>query len=405
MLFYLIGIKGSGLSALAKLLIKKGHIVKGVDEKTSFYTEKGLDAKIEAFENMSLDKSYYYIIGNAYLNHSVTNYIKLKKYYYMYYPQFISKYFKSYNFISVCGSHGKTTTTKLLSELIDDSNALIGDGSGIAGSNNVFILEACEYKNTFLNYYPNITLLLNIDYDHPDFFKNEDEYVSSFKTFTRQSNIVIANGDDKNITGIINERFITYGMNQNNDITFTYNNGVVNVLGNEFIMPVIGLHYAYDFVGAFIISKLLGKKEYYIKYILNNFKLPKRRLQLFTYKDCICVLDYAHHPTEIKCVYSSLSEKYKDKEIVCCFQPHTISRTKAFIKDFKIALALFDEVYLLPIFSSVRELKNEEEENKLYNYLNFKNIENIKQIEFNKNKIYAFLGAGDIDNIVNEMKK
>lgn len=400
MLFYLIGIKGAGLSALAKILIDNGHIVYGVDESTTYYTEKGLNTRIDSFDKMKLSKSYFYIIGNAYTNHSVSKYIRLMKYYYMSYPQFITYYFKNNNFISVCGSHGKTTTTKLLSEFIDNSTYLIGDGTGKAGSNNNFIIEACEYKSTFLNYYPNITILLNIDYDHPDYFKTEKEYIDAFKIFTRQSKIVIANGDDTNINNIKNDRFITFGLNDDNDIVFTYNNGIVRILSEEYNMPIIGLHYAYDFVGAFLVSKLLGVDESYIKNKLMSFKPPRRRLESFKLNKCECILDYAHHPTEIKCVFNTLKEIYKNKKIVCCFQPHTISRTKAFLKGFKEALSMFSDIYLLPIFTSVRELKNEAEENELYKYLGFKAINSINEIDYNQDNVYAFLGAGDIDNMV-----
>lgn len=400
MLFYLVGIKGAGLSALAKILIDKGHIVYGVDEATTYYTEKGLNTRIDSFDKMKLSKAYFYIIGNAYLNHSVSKYIRLMKYYYMSYPQFIAYYFKTYNFISVCGSHGKTTTTKMLSEFIIDSNYLIGDGTGKAGCNNNFIIESCEYKNTFLNYYPNITLLLNIDYDHPDYFKSKEEYINAFKIFTRQSKIIIANGDDENIIQIINDRFITFGLNPNNDIVFSYNNGIVNLLNEEFILPIVGLHYAYDFVGSYIVSRLLGANDEFIKNRLKDFKLPNRRLEAFKLNECDCFLDYAHHPTEIKCVSLTLKQMHKNKEIICCFQPHTISRTKAFLKEFKEALGLFDKAYLLPIFTSVRELKNENEERELYSYLGYKLINNIEEIKFEKNNIYVFLGAGDIDNMV-----
>lgn len=405
MLFYLVGIKGSGLSALAKILIDNGHIVYGVDESTSFYTEKNLNAKIEAFDKMILKKSYFYIIGNAYTNHSVSKYIKLMKYYYMSYPQFIAYYFKNYNFISVCGSHGKTTTTKLLSEFVKDSSCLIGDGTGKGSISNNFIIESCEYKSTFLNYYPNITLLLNIDYDHADYYKSNSEYIEAFKIFTRQSKIVIANGDDDNIKKIINDRFITFGLNDDNDITFSYSNGTIYLLGEEYRLSVIGLHYAYDFVGAYIVAKLLGAENEFIKNKLAYFNLPKRRLESFKINNCDCILDYAHHPTEIKCVYNTLSEMYSNKKIVCCFQPHTISRTKAFLKGFKEALSLFSDIYLLPIFTSVRELKNDVEENELYSYLGFKKINNISEIEYNENNLYAFLGAGDIDNMVKKLIK
>lgn len=108
LIYYLIGIKGSGMSALAKLLISEGHIVKGVDSKEHFFTEKGLNINIDNFYNMKLKPSYFYIIGNAYRNHKITNYILKMGYNYDYYPNFLKKHFKDSFWICVSGSHGKT---------------------------------------------------------------------------------------------------------------------------------------------------------------------------------------------------------------------------------------------------------------------------------------------------------
>lgn len=405
MLFYLIGIKGAGLSALASVLKEQGHIVRGVDIETKFYTEKGLkEIQYDDFNNMKLKPYYFYIIGNAYLNHSVTNYIKRMKYYFMTYPEFIGYYFKNYNFISICGSHGKTTTTKMLTDIVTDCSYIIGDGTGSGKNKNIFILESCEYRDTFLNYKPNIALILNVDYDHPDYFKKEEDYIKAFQNFSEQSKIVIANGDDKNINKIKKDSFITYGLKLENDVVFTYiikeNKTIIDILGQKFFLPLVGLHYAYDFVGAYLVSKFLGENDDDIQDKIQNFKLPNRRLQKLKFQGCDAILDYAHHPTEIQNVYYTVKELYKNRKIVCCFQPHTISRTKCFIHDFKKVLSLFDDIYLLPIFTSVREQKNMYEESKLYGFLNFKRINNIKEVTYSNENVYVFLGAGDIDTML-----
>ncbi|MDE6660449.1 MAG: hypothetical protein K2J93_01330, partial [Anaeroplasmataceae bacterium] len=169
MLFYLVGIKGSALSALAKILSKQGHIVRGVDVEEDFYTMNSkYPIRIESFSNMKLKNCYFYIIGNAFLKHSVTEYIQNMGYRYMTYPEFLNDHFKDKRWISISGTSGKTTTTKMISTLLPYSTSLIGDGSYSYGTEDYFILESCEYRNTFLNYHPYISLILNVNYDHID---------------------------------------------------------------------------------------------------------------------------------------------------------------------------------------------------------------------------------------------
>lgn len=394
------------MSALARLLVDKGNIVYGVDIEEEIYTEKNLiDCKIESFSKMNIKKSFFYIIGNAFSNHSLTNYIRYNGFYYMSFPTFIRWYFKGYNFISVAGSHGKTTTTKFLSLLFDESNYIIGDGSARGISNKNIIVESCEYKNTFLSYRPNISLILNIDYDHPDFFKSEDDYIDAFNKFCLNSKVVIINGDDKNSKKIINKTYITYGINKDNDIIFNstiYKDYTsIYILGNTFNIPFVGIHYAYDFVGAYLVCKLIGVSDEIIKKRIKSLKLPKRRMEEYRFKDNIFIHDYAHHPTEIKMLYESIRVKYFGKNIVCIFQPHTTSRTQKFSSKFKSALGLFDRCYLLNIFTSVREKKNRLIENEIYNFWNYECIskDDALNLQLDSNTVYLYLGAGDIDKI------
>ena len=400
------------MSALARVLADQGHIVKGVDVEDYFYTEDNLNnCLIESFNLMHLNPYYFYIIGNAFINHSTVKYIKLMKYHYMEYPKFINWYFKQYNFISVCGSHGKTTTTKMLTQMYDNPSYIIGDGSGSGASNNNFIIESCEYKNTFLNYNPDIALILNIDYDHPDFFKNEGEYIDSFNRFALKSKIVIINGDDKNAKKIIKENYITYGLNRENDIIFTYtikeNKMDINILGRVFSLPYLGKHYAYDFVGAYLLAKLAGIHDDDIANRMKSFKLPKRRMEEALINESLLIHDYAHHPTEIKSVYENIRLRYPNKHLVCFFQPHTITRTVAFKDSFKEALDMFDECYLLSIFTSAREGVNQIIEDDIYRLWGYPLLfsSSIKMLDLKPESIYLFLGAGDIDRVYKELIK
>lgn len=402
MLFYLIGIKGAAMSALAKILYQQGHMVTGVDVENDFYTMKNLEnISLENFNNMQLKRHYFYIIGNAYKNHSVTKYIKHMKYYTLEYPQFLTKHFQKKSWICVAGTHGKTTTTKMLATLLPNSTCLIGDGSAQENKEGPFIVEACEYRNTFLNYNPSISVILNVDYDHVDFFKSKEAYKASFITFVKQSKISIINGDEFDYRG---NNVITFGMKQGNDVVFTYSKGTVTILRKVFNLPVMGEKYAYDFVGAYLAAKLLNCRDWELQQRISQFTMPKRRYEKTIIKDQTIICDYGHHPAEIKAIYDAVKEEHPKQKVICIFEPHTISRLQCFIEDFKSTLSLFDECYLYALFSSVREAHNLVLERQLYKYLDFPLYDYTAKTKLlsEKNIVLCFMGAGDIDKAYQE---
>ncbi len=405
MLFYFVGIKGSALSAFAKILSEKGHIVRGVDVEEEFYTMNSKHPiRIENFSNMQLKSCYLYIIGNAFLNHSVTKYIQKMGYTFMTYPKALNYFFKNYKWLCVAGTSGKTTTTKMISTLLSNATCLIGDGSYHVGTSDVFVLEACEYRNTFLNYHPSIALILNTNYDHIDFFKTQEEYTKSFQQFISQSKICIVNGDECSYRG---HHIITYGTHKNNDIVFDYSCGKVTILRKTFELPMVGIKYAYDFVGAYLIAKLCNIRDNSIQKRMTTFQMPKRRFEKIELENQTVILDYAHHPKEIETIYDTLTEQYKDKRKICIFEPHTITRLQYFINDYKMVLSRFDECYLYRLFSSARETHNVKLEKELYDKLGFKTYSHsVKLNLFQANDcILCFLGAGVIDKECKEYIK
>lgn len=404
MLFYLIGIKGSAMSALAKILAREGHIVKGVDINEDFYTIKDNESiKIETFSSMRLKSSYYYIIGNAYRNHSVANYVTRMHFYYLYYPDFLKYHYKNKKWLCVSGTHGKTTTTKMMSSFLIDTISLIGDGSFSYGTKDYFLVEACEYRDTFLNYSPHISLILNVDFDHVDYFKTKENYRNSFKKFVDKSYICVCNGDAFEYR---NSNMITYGIEETNDIVFKYNNGTVTIFNSLFNIPIKGIKYAYNFVGAYIVSKLLNVSDRDIKEKLLSFKMPARRYQKIISDHQVIILDYAHHPSEINAFYESVKEEYPNWKKICIFEPHTVSRLACFLDDFLVELANFDACYLYSLFSSIREPHNIVLEKKLYQRLDFQVYnERVEKDLLKEKAIICFLGAGDIDKAFNKYIK
>lgn len=390
------------MSALAKLLISEGHIVKGVDSKEHFFTEKGLNIDIESFYNMSLKSSYYYIIGNAYKNHKITYYILKKGYHYDYYPIFLRKHFKNSFWICVSGSHGKTLTTKLISSVID-SKYLIGDGSG-GGKGKIFVMEACEYMESFLNYNPDILVILNIDYDHSDYFKNKEEYFNAFNKLAYKSKLVIANGDDLYCQRLAKNNTIYFGINDNNDVVFTYYKGTTIIDHHAIKFPLYGIHYAYDLAACYTVMKELGITMVRLIHNMENFQMPKRRFEERKFNDKIIIADYAHHPTEISFLHETIINKYPKKNNCIIFEPHTYTRTITFINEFKASLALFDKCYLLPVFTSSRENKNiklDEYVKSIFNYP-YTNFNEIKSI-IKEYDVILFVGAGSIYNLFSQL--
>lgn len=415
--YFLIGIKGTGVCALASLLRDLGHNVSGSDNPNHYFTDDILsEKKIKCFNfnEAILDNSYIYIIGLAYdeSNIDVKRVID-NNYEYYYYNDFIEKKL-NLDIIAISGTHGKTTTTNFLSHMLNNTASyIIGDGSGkgIIGSEKL-VLEACEYKNHFLSYFPKLLVINNIELDHPDFFKNVSDVINSFQMMANQSDLVIVNGDDENIKKLKIKNIITIGQEDNNDIIFKvlkennygtfinikYRNNVYAIL-----VPFWGIHFIYDFVMAYVVCLILGKKPY-----IDKIKLPNRRMKEYQYGKTILIDDYSHHPTEIKALYKSIKSKYPNYEIKAIFQPHTYSRTLALKKDFKEALSLFDCVYLEKVFPSQRENTDTFKQlkiNKIFkNYRSFSpNVLNI--IDKNKDEIWVFLGAGIIDKYISIILK
>ena len=395
------------MSALANILVDLGYEVSGVDYNKKYFTEATFKKtiKVENFENCVLDKKYFYIIGNAFKVADITNEIKNMNYNYQFYPQFLESFFKMKK-IGISGSHGKTTTTFFTAQLIDKKiNALVGDGTGFGNKDaEFFVFEACEYQNHFLNYTYDFLVILNIDYDHPDYFKNTNEYNFAFQKAALNAEVLIINNDDINCKKIVHKNMITFGFNPNSDIVLKIQdkNLSISLDDEEFLLPLNfhGKHMAYNLAVSFVVAYLTKSDIQKTLKKVNELKLPLRRFfERKVKEDVILINDYAHHPTEIKAFISSVRSKYPEFKLVVIYQGHTFSRTNAFLKSYVEALNLADEVYIMPIFSSVRETEHDEWLLLNQNDSFLKYSRSIKEPLLRQcNIIIAFLGAGDIDN-------
>lgn len=378
MRYHFIGIKGSGMSALASMLHDLGNEVQGSDVTHHLFTEDALrkkNIKILPFDENNIEKDMIVVIGNAFdeTNIEVKKAIELdvKRYYYY---DLLHEIVNNYDTTCICGCHGKTTTTALIGHVFDNlvgANYLIGDGTGHANNNNkYFFLEACEYKRHFLHYYPKNIILTNIELDHVDYYKDLDDMKNAYEEFLRQcSDTVIACGDDENIRSLNTDKeIIYYGFNENNEWRAT--NVILDDSGSNFDvyrdddyighfdLPLYGKHMILNALSVIILSYMEGLDLFEVHDSIRNFKGAKRRFAEKKIGNIVTIDDYAHHPTEIKVTLEAVRQKYPNKELVAVFLENTFSRTKALYKDYANALNVADYAYVTDIFSD-RETKEE----------------------------------------------
>ena len=369
-MYHFIGIKGSGMSALAQVMTKLGYEVEGSDITEHFFTQIELDklhVKLLPFDKDNIKEGQTIVRGTTF-NENNNEEVKRAKELNLKifdYPEMLGELTKKFDTIAICGTHGKTTTTGLLSSVLNNTigtNYVIGDGTGDADPKNKnFVIEAREYQKHFLNYYPKYTIITNIDLDHVDFYHNIDEIIDAFQEFVdRTSTKVIACGDDLNTRKLVSDKIIYYGLNSDNDIRATnieytkdgssFDCIINNELFGRFNLHIYGKHMIQNALAVIYISKELGLSKEVIEKEINSFKGVKRRFTEVVVGSNIVVDDYAHHPNEVKAMINSVKQKYPDKKLITVFQPHTFSRTKEFHKDFieifnDVDYAYFTEIY------------------------------------------------------------
>ena len=419
--YHLIGIKGTGMSALAVSLKQLGNIVCGSDVEEDFFTTASLNdenIEIKTFNKDNITDEYTYIISSAYgVDNPEVNEVFKNNYDYYYYHDFMENFYHG-TIIGVSGTHGKTTTTLMLTNLMKayPISAVIGDGTGIGNEDyQYFIFESCEYRNHFLKFNYDYLIINNIDFDHPDFFANLKDVKKSFSEAAKQTKILVINGDDLNCSDIIHSQKYTFGLSNKNflncEIINSVNNGYelkinIDKRSYEYFLPLLGKHMIYNFLGALTIYFLIGGDMDKVQENLDQFKKPKRRMEEHFFKDNVIIDDYAHHPREILACIESIKLKYPHKKLVVIFEPHTYSRTLALASEFKNAFIDVDDFYLANTFTSKREQYQRDKEKMVRNI--FKGAKtftakNIKKFKLYHNSIIVFMGAGNIRKYIPEI--
>ena len=418
------GIKGAGMSALAQLMCDLGYKVKGSDVEKYFFTQQPLEDRgvgISSFNPNNILSDDVVVASKAFEKNNLEVQFAKENNEFYFYHSFLDKVINQFKTsIAVSGSHGKTTTTGLLSHVLgtfEGTSLLIGDGTGkgeVDSSN--FVFEACEYKNHFLSYYPDYAIITNIDFDHPDFFEDKQSVVDSFQRFVKNvSKKVIIFGDQPETKGLVSDRAWYYGLNEENDMIAK--NISVNENGTAFDVyvegerwrrvniPMVGTHHV---MNALSVCSLLYLKigdidETKMTKSFMSFNGTKRRFDEFTAGNNVLIDDYAHHPTEIEATLESIRLKYPEKKAVVLFQPHTYTRTKSLLSEFASSLQKFDDIYLADVFGSARESSDNAgmvvEE--LVEKIGVSNVRRVRKelpasIKELDGAAIAFLGAGDV---------
>ncbi len=382
---HFIGIGGISMSGLAEILIKEGFTVSGSDNKKTPLTEHLENAGAKVFygqraANITTDIDC--VIYTAAINKTNEELMEAvaEKIPMLTRAELLGQIMKNYdNAIAVSGTHGKTTTTSMISHVllegeldptISVGGILKAIGGNIrVGNSETFITEACEYTNSFLSFFPKISVILNIEEDHLDFFKDIEDIRHSFHQFAEllpKDGTLIINADIDHYEEICSDlacNVITYGSMPNADYraqNISYNEkGLVafdlikqDTIVDHIVLSVTGDHNVSNALASIAVSELLDIPMDTIKRGLSSFTGTDRR---FEYKGdfngVTIVDDYAHHPTEIKATLKA-AKHYPHKNVWCVFQPHTYTRTKAFFHEFAEALSHADHVVLADIFAA-----------------------------------------------------
>ncbi|OFU74828.1 UDP-N-acetylmuramate--L-alanine ligase [Staphylococcus sp. HMSC10B09] len=420
--YHFVGIKGAGMSSLAQIMHDLGHEVQGSDIEKYVFTEgalKNKGIKILPFSVDNIHEGMVVIQGNAFpdTHEEIVRAHELKLDVIRYHD-FLGQVINQYTSVAVTGAHGKTSTTGLLSHVMNGdkkTSFLIGDGTGMGlPGSDYFAFEACEYRRHFLSYHPDYAIMTNIDYDHPDYFKDIDDVASAFQEMANNvKKAIIAWGDDEHLRNLkADVPIYYYGLSKNDDvyadnIQITENGTQFDVYINgeyydHFLTPQYGNHNVQNALAVITISYLEKMDVNNIKEALETFGGVKRRFNETFVSKQVLVDDYAHHPREISATIETARKKYPNKDVVAVFQPHTFSRTQAFLDEFADALSKADHVFLCEIFGSIREDTGELTIQDLINRIDGSALideNSIDVLEKFDNAVILFMGAGDIQKI------
>lgn len=436
---HFIGIGGISMSALARILMDDGCIVTGSDMKESHITKQleECGAEITIGQKKENIKDQQLVVYTAAVKEDNPEFIaaREKGIEIIDRAELLGTIMKRYdNPIAVSGTHGKTSTTGMISQIFleadTDPTVTIGGELDVIGGNlrvgkkEIFIAEACEYHRSFLKFSPKTTVILNIEEDHLDFFKDLDDIIDTFRRLaliTPEDGALVVNIDDENVRKAVDgvdKKLITIGLNgecnyKGYDITHDFaDKCVFKIMKNgehyaDVSLTVPGVHNVYNALCAFAVADTAGIDKDVICSALNKFTGAHRRFERKGYfNNALVVDDYAHHPSEINATLNA-SKNMGFDNIYCVFQPHTYTRTKMLFDDF---VDVFEKsgvnVIITDIFAarekdtglvSSKEL-SDAIKGSVY-LTSFEDAENYLRTRVKENDLIITMGAGDVYKI------
>jgi UDP-N-acetylmuramate--alanine ligase len=448
-LYYFLGIGGIGMSALARYFKHYGKQVSGYDKTQSALTNELQNEGIGCHfsEDVELlkktispfSKNEVLVVFTPAVpaDHAEYIYLKANGYTILKRSQVLGEITKSYNTIAIAGTHGKTTTTTMVTHLLRsagvncfsfmggisknyNTNFLLGDAKTEAW----VVVEADEYDRSFLTLHPTIAIITSVDADHLDIYGDASHVKEGYALFAAQvkkDGVLIVKKNVDNELALTNKRLI-YSLNLDTEYcarsirieNAQFNYDIVSPVEpvSQVTLGIPGMHNVENSIAAVAVAQQIGVKAEVIKEALRSFSGVKRRFDYrVNEKNVVYIDDYAHHPEELKATIGSVRKLYPDKKITGIFQPHLFSRTKDFADGFAESLDMLDECILLEIYPA-REKPIEGVSSQML--LGKMNIQNkwvmskedvLEQVKNNRPQVLLTMGAGDIDRLVEPIEK
>ncbi len=425
---HFIGIGGIGVSALAQYYLSKGDEVSGSDLVVSEITEmlagKGTKIKIGKHSARNVPNDAKMVVYSPAVEVSNPEYKKAKtrKMKLRSYPEALGELTKKYFTIAVSGAHGKSTTTALISLILTkaglDPTVIVGtkikefDNTNFrSGKSKYLVIEADEFNASFLNYWPKIIVLTNIEREHLDFYKNLENIMKTFDKYIShlpEDGVLVANADDENIIKLKMQKVQRPFKIEN------YSLKQIEAEELKKIMQIPGRHNLANALAALAVARFLGIKDKTSFSALSKYQGAWRRFDLketeISGKKITLVSDYGHHPTEIKVTLQAAREKFPHKKIWCVFQPHQFQRTfylfDEFVKVFQnspVDMAIITDIYSVAGRESAK-IKRKANSRKLVKaigkptviYIKKDKIKNYLKNNLEDGQVLLIMGAGDI---------
>ncbi len=450
MKIHFIGIDGISMSAIASIMQDRGNQISGSDLKKSLLTDKLIDKgaiffnKQEATNIEQINPDI--VVYTAAINKLNPELVAAQKSSAKVYDraEFLGKLAKHYQkSIAISGSHGKTTTTAMVTSVLLkaglDITALVGgelneiQGNVKIGNSEIFITEACEYVESFLSLYPYIGVILNIDLDHLDYFRDIKHIIESFKKFShniKEHGYLIINSDDEYshiITDDAKCKIISFGIDCPADLqakSIKYRLGgsfsqiyYKNTYVGDLKLVIPGKHSLYNALSVLACCIALDKDLAIPLTSLSSFTGTHRRFEKKGhYKDSILIDDYAHHPKEVRATINAANSSYSPKKLTVVFQPHTYTRTKSLLEDFATSFNNADRVIITPTYAA-REAYDKSADSKVLAKAISNHQKNVSYVDsyeaaalllentIEPGELIISMGAGPVDQVLDLLLK